>query len=102
MKRILLRVAAVLVIAWFSFLIFVGWAMRQPPEKFGHIMAKMPVPAYFLFPFETMWKSARKGVLHQGDRAPDFPLETLDTKQPVSLASTWRERPVVLVFGSYT
>jgi hypothetical protein len=60
------------------------------------------MPAYFLFPFETMWTHARKGHLNSGDSAPDFTVKTLDTKTPVQLASLWTERPVVLVFGSYT
>ena len=28
--------------------------MHQPPEVFGHVMAKMPMPAYFVLPFETL------------------------------------------------
>jgi hypothetical protein len=76
--------------------------MRQPPEVFGHIMARMPMPAYFLFPFETMWSGARKGSLKVGDKAPDIMVKTLDAKEPMQLASLWAEKPVVLVFGSYT
>ena len=73
----------------------------QSPEKFGHVMAHMPMPAYFLFPFETMWTQARYGHLNPGDQAQDF-VSTLDTKTPVQLASLWTSQPVVLVFGSYT
>ncbi len=76
--------------------------MHQPPEVFGHVMARMPMPAYFLFPFETMWSEARKGSLRAGDAAPDLTVKTLDTKAPINLASLWAEKPVVLVFGSYT
>jgi len=76
--------------------------MHQPPEVFGHVMARMPMPAYFLFPFETMWMQARHGQLNAGDQAPDFTVKTLDTKTPMQLASVWSEKPVVLVFGSYT
>ena len=90
------------VLAWVGFLTFVGWAMRQPPEVFGRVMAHMPTPAYLLFPFETMWTSARQGRLQTGDSAPDFAVQRLDTKVPVQLASLWSDRPVVLVFGSYT
>ncbi len=46
---------------WVSFVAYIDWAMHQPPEVFGHVMARMPMPAYFLFPFETMWSEARKG-----------------------------------------
>jgi len=60
------------------------------------------MPAFFLFPFETMWSQARRGHLNVGDAAPDFTVKTLDTRTPVSLASFWATRPVVLVFGSYT
>ncbi|MGA7316500.1 MAG: hypothetical protein WBX22_21305 [Silvibacterium sp.] len=76
--------------------------MRQPPEVFGHIMAKMPMPAYFVIPFETLWSRARKGSLNIGDKAPDIMVKTLDAKEPMQLASVWADKPVVLVFGSYT
>ena len=65
-------------------------------------MAGLPMPAYFLFPFETMWSDARKGTLHPGDAAPNLTVKKLDGQVPVELASLWAERPVVLVFGSYT
>jgi len=49
-----------------------------------------------------MWTRARKGSLHVGDVAPDFQVKTLDAKTPLQLASLWADKPVVLVFGSYT
>jgi hypothetical protein len=101
-KRWLTRVFAVLFCLWLGFLGYVDWAMHQSPEAFGHVMARMPMPAYFLFPFETMWTQARHGSLKVGDSAPDFQVKTLDAKAPVQLASLWAEKPVVLVFGSYT
>lgn|SRR5487761_1260193 len=101
-KRWLTGTLALLVCAWIGFVGYIDRAMHQPPEVFGHVMAKMPMPAYFLFPFETMWTNARRGNLKVGDRAPDFTLQTLDTKVPVQLASLWASKPVVLVFGSYT
>ena len=101
-KRWMLRCAGVLVIAWLAFVGYIDWAMHQPPEVFGHIMASMPMPAYFLFPFETMWTQARFGQVNPGAEAPDFTVETLQTKNPVQLASLWNAKPVVLVFGSYT
>ncbi len=94
--------AALLLPLWFSFLLFVGWAMRQPPDTFGRVMKHMPMPAFFLFPFETMWTQARAGALHPGDAAPDFVLPTYDKSAHVQLASFRGDRPVVLVFGSYT
>jgi hypothetical protein len=101
-KRWLGGTLAVVSCLWLLFVVYIGWAMRQPPEVFGHVMARMPTPAYFLFPFETMWTDARKGFLKTGAPAPDFTVQTLDTSAPVRLASLWEEKPVVLVFGSYT
>jgi peroxiredoxin len=41
-------------------------------------------------------------ALLPGDKAPDFTLETLDGRRKVNLASYQGNRPVVLIFGSYT
>jgi hypothetical protein len=101
-KRWLLRSCSVLVVAWLAFVGYIDWAMHQPPEVFGRVMMRMPMPAYFLFPFETMWTQARYGQVNPGDSAPDFAVKTLQTETPVQLASLWAEKPVVLVFGSYT
>jgi hypothetical protein len=78
--------------------------MRQPPEHFARVMAKIPGPVPFLiFPFETLWMRARAGTLHVGSPAPDFELTKLDKTDQVQLSSlTAQNRPVVLVFGSYT
>ena len=100
-KRTLSVLAVVLLLLWGSFLVFIGWAMRQPPEKFGRVMMHMPMPAFFLFPFETMWTQARAGSVQPGDMAPDFRLPTQDHQSQVELSSL-RGNPVVLVFGSYT
>jgi hypothetical protein len=101
-KRRIWIVCAALFCLWIGFVVYIGWAMRQAPEVFGHVMAKMPMPAYFLFPFETMWSGARKGTLNVGDKAPDIMVKTLDAKEPMQLASLWADKPAVLVFGSYT
>jgi len=77
-------------------------AMRQPPEKFGAIMAKVPMPAMIVMPFEPLWMSARAGTLNVGDQAVDFSLPALDGSRTVTLSDEYRERPVVLIFGSYT
>ena len=98
----LFPVAAVLVAAWLCFLGYINWAMHQPPEVFGHVMARMPLPAYFVIPFETMWSRARKGHVDIGNAAPSFTVKKLEDKTPVELGSLWNEKPVVLVFGSYT
>ncbi len=101
-KRTWVFVAVVLLCSYAAFLLFINWAMRQPPETFGRVMAKMPMPAYFIIPFETFWTRARAGALHAGDEAPDFRLATLDHKSEVQLSSFRQKQPVVLVFGSYT
>ena len=100
-KRSLTVIAVVLLCLWGSFLLLIGWAMRQPPERVGRVMSHMPGPAFMLFPFETMWSKARAGAVQPGELAPDFRLPTLDHKSEVELSSL-RGKPVVLVFGSYT
>jgi hypothetical protein len=97
-KPLLLGVFAL----WVAFVGLVGWEMTRPPEAFAQFMAKLPVPLYFVFPFETMWTQARSGHLNVGEMAPDFNLEKLDHTAKVSLTSLRMEKPVVLVFGSYT
>jgi hypothetical protein len=87
---------------WLCFVVYIGWAMRQPPEVFGGVMSRMPMPVYFLFPFETLWTQARNGHLNVGDIAPDLSVKTLETNTSVPLSSLWTAKPVVLVFGSYT
>jgi len=77
-------------------------SMRQPPERFGLIMSKFQIPAMMILPFRPLWMSARGGTLRVGDRAPDFSLPALDGSAVVQLSTEFRERPVVLVFGSYT
>src|SRR5215467_16005011 len=78
------------------------WAMRQPPDAFGRVMKHVPMPMMLVLPFETLWNRARAGTVNVGDAAPDFRLSTLDHKSAVQLASFRGDRPVVLVFGSYT
>ena len=101
-KGLLLCVAA-LVVIYGTFGAFMWRTMRQPPEDFARVMAKMPGPVVFmLFPFETFWLRARAGTLHVGDPAPDFSLQNLDHTGTVQLSALNSQRPVVLVFGSYT
>ena len=77
-------------------------AMRQPPERFGAIMSKVPMVAMMILPFRPLWMSARAGHLMVGDAAPDFALPTTDRSRTVRLSEEYRTRPVVLIFGSYT
>jgi len=77
-------------------------AMRQPPDRFGAIMSHVPGIAFLVLPFEPLWMSARAGTLKVGDPAPDFELTTVDHSRAVKLSAEYREKPVVLIFGSYT
>jgi hypothetical protein len=60
------------------------------------------MPAMLILPFRPLWMSARQGDLRLGDTAPDFSLRTSDGSRIVKLSDDFRERPVVLIFGSYT
>jgi hypothetical protein len=78
-------------------------AMRQPPERFGVIMKHVPeTVAFVVLPFRRFWMVARAGNLNIGDAAPDFSLPSTDHSHVVNLASEYRTKPVVLIFGSYT
>ena len=46
--------------------------------------------------------SAQAAPLKTGQAAPMFTLETLDHKKKIDLASFTGDRPVLLMFGSYT
>jgi hypothetical protein len=100
--RIALRVILVIVLVYAAFLCAAAIAMRQPPDTFGAIMARTPTIAFMVLPFERLWMSARAGQLHPGDPAPDFTLKTADLRSATQLSSFRGQRPVVLVFGSYT
>ena len=77
-------------------------SMRQTPETFGRIMSHMPGVAMTVLPFKPLWMSARSGHLQVGDPAPDFALPVLHGDRVVTLSNEYRQKPVVLVFGSYT
>ena len=102
MLRILGRAVACLLLLYAAATAGMYFAMRQPPERFGAIMAKVPMPAMIVLPFEPLWMSARAGTLRAGDQAADFSLPTVDGSRKVTLSEEYRERPVVLIFGSYT
>jgi hypothetical protein len=82
----------------------VAVAMKQTPERFGAFMKRMPAPVVWGgLPARRMWLWARRGDLVAGDPAPDFSLRTTqDRTRRVALSSYRGDRPVVLVFGSYT
>lgn len=65
-------------------------------------MARVPGPLFAVLPMEWLWTRARAGDLRVGDPAPDFTLPTLDGSATVTLSRFRGDRPVALVFGSYT
>jgi hypothetical protein len=102
LRRALGALVLVLVCGYAALLFSVNRAMHRSPEEFGRFMTKMPTAIFLIAPFETMWTRARAGQLSVGDSAPDFTLTTLDKSSHVNLASLRNDKPVVLVFGSYT
>jgi hypothetical protein len=103
LRRNFLTAFLLLLICGYASLLFaVNRAMHESPEQFGKFMSRMPMPIFLVVPFETMWTHARAGTLNVGDQAPDFSLTTLDKTAKASLASIRNDKPVVLVFGSYT
>jgi hypothetical protein len=76
--------------------------MCQPPARFGRFMRHFPMPAMALVPFLPLWNVARRGRIRVGEMAPDFSLPSVDRSRVVRLSSFRGDRPVVLVFGSYT
>ena len=77
-------------------------AVMHRPVLFGQVMRHVPEPAMMLIPFKQLWFLARAGGLQAGDMAPEFNLPAADNKSSISLASFRGQRPVVLIFGSYT
>lgn len=77
-------------------------AMKQTPMRFATVMAKLPLVSMMVFPFEPLWNIARRGELKVGDLAPDFRLQSYQKSSWVQLSSFRGDRPVVLIFGSYT
>ncbi len=101
-KKLYIRLAVVLFVAWVA-LSASGFAvMHQPIDKLCQIMARSPKIVMGLIPFKTLWTIARAGDLQPGDAAPEFDLPREDGKGAVTLSQFRGKKPVVLVFGSYT
>ena len=100
--RWILRALVVLRAIYLGVLAVVVVAMHQPVDRFAKVMSKLPPQTMMVMPFEFFWLKARAGQLQAGDGAPDFNLATVDKKSQVRLSSFRGDRPVVLVFGSYT
>ncbi len=104
MKSWLIRTALVVVAVYVLALAGFFAVMHLPPVQFAGVVAKLPRRAMYVFgpAFPHMWRVARAGHLAVGEPAPDFDLETYDHKSRVRLSSFRGQKPVVLVFGSYT
>jgi AhpC/TSA family len=101
MRRIL-KIALMLVLTYCILLAGFYVGMRQSPAAFSAVMSRLPSAIFLITPFKPMWLSAREGRLKVGDRAPDFTLEAYDKRSTVQLSAFKGQKPVVLVFGSYT
>ena len=103
MMKWLGRVIVLVVAVYVLIAATVTAAMMQPPARFGQIMRYMPAPLVWgVVPGPRIWMWARRGALAEGQQAPDFTLSTVDRKGSVTLSMHRGQRPVVLVFGSYT
>jgi len=100
--RKLLKIAAVVPLAYSLLILGSYIAMCQSPGVFSKVMSNTPGVAFLILPFKPLWLHARAGNLKPGDYAPDFSLNTYDKKSTVQLSSFRGKKPVVLVFGSYT
>lgn len=65
-----------------------SYLMGGPRDVYGFLRYALP-----------QW---RDGNLHVGDRAPDVRLLALDGQSTFHLSDRIGQRPLVLVFGSYT
>jgi hypothetical protein len=98
-----LRSLVALVVLYAAMCGGVAWVMVQPPETFARIIRHLPMPIVWgVLPGPRLWLWARRGALAEGEAAPDFTLATHDRTGSVTLSSHRGQRPVVLVFGSYT
>lgn len=103
MKKWILRVILAVAAAYLAFAGSVAVVMHQPPSTVGSVMKFLPMPLVWgILPGPRMWVWARQGDLARGDMAPDFTLARHDGTGHVTLSSFRGDRPVVLVFGSYT
>jgi hypothetical protein len=83
--------------AWRRWLAAVGAAALLFAGGFGiyYVLVREGVLRY------NQWDRRERGRLKKGDAAPDLVLASYGSGT-VRLSELWRERPVVLVFGSCT
>ena len=99
----LARIAFGLLVSYVTFFGVVLAAMLQTPERFGQFMRRVPQALVWGgLPAQRMWLWARRGTLGPSSLAPDFTLARYGQEGSVTLSSFRGQRPVVLVFGSYT
>lgn len=103
----ILRVFVALLAVYLAVLGVMLAAMFQPPELFARVMStvvesRILAPLFLVMPFQRLWFIAREGSLKPGDVAPDFELQSMDRKSSIRLSAFRGQKPVVLIFGSYT
>ncbi len=100
--KILARILVVIAAVYAALTMLLFGVMLQSPDRFAATMKHVPWPVFAALPFKPLWQVARAGNVNVGDVAPDFSLESPDHKSSFRLSSLRGEKPVVLVFGSYT
>ena len=77
--------------------------VTELPELSDDILARMNLSRAAWEELRTSFREREKHAPVVGDAAPDFELPYLgETAKTVRLSDVLRERPVALVFGSYT
>jgi hypothetical protein len=100
--KILAKAALAFVGVYVALTALLFGVMLQSPDRFAATMKHVPWPVFAALPFKPLWQVARAGQVSLGEVAPDFSLESPDHKSSFRLSSLRGEKPVVLVFGSYT
>jgi hypothetical protein len=101
------KILAGLVAAYLLLAAVVWVVVSLPPARFAAIMAKLPTSEkpgilFMVVPIGPLMMLARAGHLKPGDMAPDFSLPVLHSQETVQLAAFRGQKPVALIFGSYT
>ncbi|HKW96214.1 MAG TPA: hypothetical protein VJN43_00705 [Bryobacteraceae bacterium] len=101
------RIAIGLVTVYLCFAALAWKIVSLPPAQFVKVMSKLPTSEkpgllFMVVPIGPLMTLARAGHLKTGDLAPDFHLHKLHSAETVQLASFRGQKPVALIFGSYT
>jgi len=102
MKRVIGKIAIIFVAVYALATAAMYVAMLQGPSVFANTMKHVPWQTMMVLPFKPLWMSARAGHVNVGESAPDFDLKSTDGNSEFRLSALRGQRPVVLVFGSYT